>query len=189
MDGFHLTRAQLDALPDPANAHARRGAEFTFDGDGFLKLVQRLRAPLTPSSSVVYAPSFDHAVKDPKEDDIVVDVSHKIVVFEGNCTISGDFLVNLESWPYEIDVLLDKTPWSTAAALMDLRWFVQVDPAVARIRLARRHVAAGIVANLEEGDRRALENDLPNGEEVVRHLVPEVDEIVTSLEDGRWVHP
>jgi len=72
---------------------------------------------------------------------------------------------------------------------MDLRWFVQVDPAVARVRLARRHVAAGIVANLEEGDRRALENDLPNGEEVVRHLVPEVDEIVTSLEDGRWVHP
>jgi len=72
---------------------------------------------------------------------------------------------------------------------MDLRWFVQVDPAVARVRLARRHVAAGIVTNLEEGDRWALENDLPNGEEVVRHLVPEIDEIVTSLEDERWVHP
>jgi len=97
MDGFHLTRAQLDALPDPANAHARRGAEFTFDGEGFLKLVQRLRPPLTSSSSVVYAPSFDHAVKDPKEDDIMVDVSHRIIVFEGNCTASGESLVDLES--------------------------------------------------------------------------------------------
>ncbi len=25
MDGFHLYRAQLDALPDPAEAHRRRG--------------------------------------------------------------------------------------------------------------------------------------------------------------------
>ena len=97
MDGFHLTRAQLDALPDPANAHARRGAEFTFDGEGFLKLVQRLRAPLTSSSSVVYAPSFDHAVKDPKEDDIMVDVSHRIIVFEGNCKASGESLADPES--------------------------------------------------------------------------------------------
>jgi len=86
------------------------------------------------------------------------------------------------------DVLLDKLPWSTAAELMDLRWFVDVDPAVARVRLARRHVAAGIVKNLEEGDRRAVENDLPNGEEIVRRRVPGVNEVVTSLEDGGWVH-
>jgi pantothenate kinase len=26
MDGFHLTRAQLDAMPDPKEAHRRRGA-------------------------------------------------------------------------------------------------------------------------------------------------------------------
>ena len=85
MDGYHLTRAQLDALPDPATAHARRGAEFTFDGAGFLKLVEALRAPLGPTSPTVFAPSFDHAVKDPKEDDIAVLASQRIVVFEGNC--------------------------------------------------------------------------------------------------------
>jgi pantothenate kinase len=71
---------------------------------------------------------------------------------------------------------------------MDLRWFVSVDRDVARVRLARRHVAAGLVATLEDGDRRAVENDLLNGDEVLRLRVPEVDEVVTSREDGSWVH-
>ena len=85
MDGYHLTRAQLDAMPDPATAHARRGAEFTFDGEGFLKLVQALREPITGETSTILAPSFDHAIKDPKEDDIAVTPTQRIVVFEGNC--------------------------------------------------------------------------------------------------------
>jgi pantothenate kinase len=71
MDGYHFTRAQLDKMPNPVEAHARRGAEFTFDGEGFLALVRRLREPLEPTAATVYAPSFDHAVKDPKEDDIL----------------------------------------------------------------------------------------------------------------------
>ncbi|KAK3328341.1 P-loop containing nucleoside triphosphate hydrolase protein [Cercophora scortea] len=169
MDGYHLTRAQLSAMPDPATAHARRGAEFTFDGEGFLRLVRALREPLTPTSGAIFAPSFDHAVKDPKEDDIAVLPEQRIVVFEGNY------------------VVLDKEPWRSAAALMDERWFVDVDFSVARKRLARRHVAAGIAATLEEADRRAVENDLPNGEEVVR-LRLDVDEVVSSREDGTWVH-
>ncbi|KAK0635840.1 P-loop containing nucleoside triphosphate hydrolase protein [Bombardia bombarda] len=166
MDGYHLTRAQLSAMPDPVRAHARRGAEFTFDGAGFLQLVRALREPLTAESKPVFAPSFDHAVKDPKADDIAVLPTQRIVVFEGNY------------------VLLDKEPWRTAAALMDEKWFVDVDVALARRRLATRHVAAGIVGDLEEGDRRAMENDLPNGEEVVA-LRLDVDEVVVSQEDGR----
>jgi hypothetical protein len=85
MDGYHLTRAQLDAMPDPATAHARRGAEFTFDGERFYGLVRRLRAPLTGTTGTVWAPSFDHAIKDPKEDDVAVERTHRIVVLEGNC--------------------------------------------------------------------------------------------------------
>lgn len=84
------------------------------------------------------------------------------------------------------DVLLNKAPWATAASMMNLRWFVSVDPTVARERLATRHVAAGIVSTLEEGERRAVENDIPNGEEVIRNKV-DVDEVITSHEDERWV--
>lgn len=171
MDGYHLTRAQLSAMPDPALAHARRGAEFTFDGASFLELVKSLRAvPSTPlPPEPVYAPSFDHAVKDPKPDDIAILPAHRVVVFEGNY------------------VCLDKEPWRSAAALMDERWFVEVGFETARERLVRRHVKAGIARDEEEARRRADENDLVNGEQILRQRV-DVHEVVASREDGKWVH-
>ncbi|KAI0018730.1 phosphoribulokinase/uridine kinase [Xylariomycetidae sp. FL0641] len=168
MDGYHLTRAQLDALPDPGAAHARRGAEFTFDGNAFLRLVKSLREPVDAARSIL-APSFDHAVKDPKADDIAVRPAHRVVVFEGNY------------------VLLDRPPWRDAAALMHLRWFVEVDFAQARKRLVKRHVRAGIARDEEEAGRRADENDLVNGRQIVEQRV-EVDDVVQSTEDQSWVH-
>ncbi len=68
---------------------------------------------------------------------------------------------------------------------MDERWFVQVDFNIARERLIRRHVAAGIAADEQEALKRANENDLVNGEEILRLLL-DVDETVVSLEDGDW---
>ena len=167
MDGYHLTRAQLSAMPDPAQAHARRGAEVTFDGPAFLRLVEALRVPLSTTSAgdedpvgVIRAPSFDHAVKDPRADDIAVRPGHRVVVFEGNY------------------VCLDLEPWRSAAALMDERWFVDV----------ARHVRAGIAADEAEAGRRADENDLVNGRQIVDHKVPSIDEVVVSRDDEGWRH-
>ena len=171
VDGYHLTRAQLSAMPDPVQAHARRGAEFTFDGAAFLRLVQALRVPLTPTSQgTIYAPSFDHAVKDPKADDIAILPTHRVVVFEGNY------------------VCLDYEPWRSAAALMDERWFVDVEFGAARRRLVARHVKAGIAKDEEEAGRRADENDLVNGRQIVDGKVDSIDELVVSREDGGWRH-
>lgn len=102
------------------------------------------------------------------ENDIPIEPTHRIVIFEGNY------------------LALDKEPWRTAAGLMDEVWFVEADLGVARRRLARRHVAAGIAKDEEEGDRRALENDLPNGEEIVANRSKSVDELIVSREDGAW---
>ncbi|KAH7325820.1 P-loop containing nucleoside triphosphate hydrolase protein [Stachybotrys elegans] len=167
MDGFHLTRAALSAMPDPETAHARRGAVFTFDGPKFLALMQALR--LAPGDAPILAPSFDHAVKDPKEDDIAVLPTHRIVVLEGNY------------------LALDQDVWRDAAALLDEKWFVDVDFEVARKRLRERHVRAGIATDLEDGDRRAVQNDLVNGRVIVEDRLP-VDEVIQSREDGTWVH-
>lgn len=167
IDGFHLTRAALSAMPDPEEAHARRGAAFTFDAGKYLNLVRELRAPI--SSHTVWAPSFDHAVKDPKERDIAVRPEHKIVVMEGNY------------------VALDQDVWRDAAKLFDELWFVEVDFQVARKRLAERHLRAGIVNTIEEGDKRAVKNDLVNGEEIVKHLL-KVDETIVSREVRAWAH-
>jgi pantothenate kinase len=169
MDGYHLSRAQLSALPNPVEAHARRGAEFTFDGASFLTLVRAIRAQtLDPNSRILYAPSFDHAVKDPKADDIPILPTTKIIIFEGNY------------------LSLDKEPWSTAAALMDELWFVEVDFEVARRRLVERHVRTGVTATAEEAERRVTENDLVNGEEIVKCRIKDVDEVIVSREDVAW---
>lgn len=167
MDGFHLTRAELSAMPDPTTAHARRGAAFTFDGAAYLALVKALREPITPEMRTLYAPSFDHAVKDPVENDIAISPSARVVVLEGNY------------------VALNREPWKDAAALLDEVWFVEVKEDVARRRLVDRHVAAGIAGSAEEARRRVDENDLVNGQEIVENMV-KVDEVVHSIEDDAW---
>ena len=167
MDGYHLSREQLSALPDPVHAHARRGAEFTFDGEAFVGLVRRIREPLSASSKTLHAPSFDHAVKDPVQDDVPIEPTTRILVFEGNYLSLG------------------REPWSTAAAMMDELWFVEVDFETARKRLIPRHVKAGIAKDEEEADRRARENDLVNGEQIVRERL-EVHEVIVSREDDVW---
>ncbi|MCJ1380237.1 hypothetical protein MMC17_003340 [Xylographa soralifera] len=168
MDGYHLSRAQLSALPDPATAQARRGAEFTFDGTSFLALVRLLRLPLTSSTITYYAPSFDHAVKDPVADDIAIPATARIVVFEGNY------------------LSLNKSPWRDAAELMDELWFVEVSEERARERLVERHVRTGVAGSREEAARRAEENDLVNGREIVEGRVDGVSEVVVSWEDEDW---
>jgi pantothenate kinase len=84
MDGFHLTRETLAAMPNAEEAIARRGAPFTFDPNGLLRLVESLRIPLDSESKSIFAPSFDHAVKDPVENDIEILPTDRIVIIEGN---------------------------------------------------------------------------------------------------------
>src|SRR5690349_5426936 len=43
MDGFHLSRAALDILPNREEAYIRRGAPWTFDAVRFVTFVQHLR--------------------------------------------------------------------------------------------------------------------------------------------------
>ena len=168
MDGYHLSRAQLSALPDPATAHARRGAAFTFDGESFLELVRKLRQSVTASTPTFYAPSFDHAIKDPVADDIAIPPSARIVVFEGNY------------------LSLNKSPWREAAELMDELWFVEVAFETARSRLVKRHLQAGLVQDEAGAHKRVTESDLVNGEEIVNNKLP-THEVFISRENEAWV--
>jgi pantothenate kinase len=62
---------------------------------------------------------------------------------------------------------------------------VDVDFDVARKRLVHRHVKAGIAKNEEEARKRADENDLVNGQEIV-NLRLDVHELIKSEEDRHW---
>jgi pantothenate kinase len=43
MDGFHLTKAQLQEMPNPQAAFARRGAPWTFDPAALAQRLKMLR--------------------------------------------------------------------------------------------------------------------------------------------------
>jgi len=139
MDGFHLYRAQLDAMEDPKEAHARRGAPWTFNPALFLKCLQTLR-----TEGSVYAPSFDHGVGDPVEKDIFVKPQHKIVIVEGNY------------------LLLEEDVWTEIRDLFDEKWFIDIDIDVSMQRVLKRHIATGKEPDVAAW--RISYNDRPNAE-------------------------
>ncbi|KAF8422093.1 P-loop containing nucleoside triphosphate hydrolase protein [Tirmania nivea] len=165
MDGYHLTRAQLDLLPDPLTAHFRRGAPFTFDPSSLHALVLALLRPSSPGT--ISAPSFSHSLKDPVPHAIPIHSYHRIVVFEG------------------LYLTLDLPVWRDIAALFTQVWFIEVPGEVAKARLVKRHLEAGIVQTREEGERRAAENDLVNAELITERVV-RVDRRVPYTEDPDW---
>ncbi|KAM0550700.1 hypothetical protein ACHAPJ_008765 [Fusarium lateritium] len=159
MDGYHLYRSQLAAMPDAAEAIYRRGAAFTFDAERFLKLVRSLAEPIASTTPTISAPSFDHAVKDPVENDIAIPVEARIVIFEG------------------LYLSLDREPWSSAARLMDELWFLDIDHDIGRARLVKRHVASGIVPDLAAAEERVTTTDMLNADDILDNRLP-VDEVI-----------
>ncbi|EPS31679.1 hypothetical protein POX_d06128 [Penicillium oxalicum] len=165
MDGFHLPRSELDRLPNAQEAYIRRGAPWTFDVKRFVKFMHQLRqwSDKTPRaasktgrwapSEVMQAPAFDHQVKDPVEDGVVITPESNIIIVEGNY------------------LLLDEPGWRDLASLVDYRVFVDTDLQEARDRTAKRHVLAGIEKTLEDGYRRVDSNDYLNGLSIREKLI------------------
>lgn len=128
------------------------------------------------------------------ENDIGIAKSVRVVVFEGNYLSMGPGGLSSAAGAGKVEggegsakeVQMPIAPeWKEAAELMDELWFVEVDEAVARKRLIKRHVKSGIAKDEEEAARRADENDLVNGREIVQGRL-EVQEIIYSREDDDW---
>lgn len=120
MDGFHLAHAELVRL----GRAERKGAPDTFDATGFVALLRRLRAQ-RPGDGLVDAPRFDRSIEEPVAGAVTVAADVPLVVVEGNY------------------LLHDEGPWGEVTALLDERWYLEVDEAVRVERLVARHVAFG----------------------------------------------
>ena len=120
MDGFHLPQARLVEL----GRRDRMGAPDTFDVDGFVALLRRLREASSAGSTVL-APGFDRTVEEPVPDAVALPPQRPIVIVEGNY------------------LLLERDGWGPVADLLDLTVGLVVDDAVRRERLIARHVAFG----------------------------------------------
>lgn len=144
LDGWHLTRAQLDTFPEKQLAHDRRGAHWTFDSPAYVSFIRSLRQAVVPTSAAITAPSFDHAVKDPIHDAVHIMPYHRIIIIEGLYTF------------------LSIEPWCQGGELLDERWFIDVDIVEARRRLIDRHVVTGVAKDRDEAIMRADNNDMPS---------------------------
>jgi pantothenate kinase len=67
MDGFHYYKEELNKMEDVENAYKRRGSPFTFNSSAFFKLLKQLK-----ENNSGKAPSFDHKIGDPIEEDIII---------------------------------------------------------------------------------------------------------------------
>jgi pantothenate kinase len=117
MDGFHLAQSQLRRL----GREERKGAIDTFDGDGFVALVRRLRA----ADADVYAPTFRRDIEEPIAGAIHVAARVPLVVLEGNY------------------LLADQPPWDALRGLIDEVWYLEPPRDVRLERLVARHMAFG----------------------------------------------
>ncbi len=116
LDGFHLADVELDRL----GLRDRKGAAETFDADGYLAMLRRIRA-----GDAVYAPTFERDLEQPIAGSLPVTADARIVVSEGNY------------------LLLDGEPWHSARELFDEVWAVTGDDRVRVERLVARHVEFG----------------------------------------------
>jgi pantothenate kinase len=118
MDGFHLANTELQRL----RRADRKGAPDTFDVDGYLALLSRLREN---GPAAVYAPRFDRGLDEAVAGAIRVEHHVPLVVTEGNYLLTGD------------------GGWQRVRPLLDQVWFVEVDDKTRTERLIRRHVSYG----------------------------------------------
>lgn len=139
MDGFHLANEELHRL---GLAH-RKGAPETFDVEGYLAALLRVRA----REQDVLVPRFHREIEEPVANAIRVPVDADLVITEGNY------------------LLLGSGRWGDVAALLDERWLLRPDEVARRARLVARHEAHGRSAT--EALSWVDEVDEPNAELVL----------------------
>lgn len=146
MDGFHLSKLQLSALPNPAEAFARRGAPWTFDTGAFLQRLQLLRE--SAGRVPVFWPDFQHEVGDPVEDAFFITPTTRLILVEG------------------LYLLHDGDGWDAIRQFFDERWFLDTPLDVALERLTLRHMNAWKWTRAQAQERIAA-NDRLNAEVVL----------------------
>lgn len=131
MDGYHIPQKKLNMLTMAGmikdengktlsyeEAMSRRGATFTFDHEGLIADLRRVR-----QEERVSFPIYDRCISDPRLHGANLESKHLIVLCEGNYLLA-----------------LDDDAWSPLGEIWDDRWYVHVDEDVNKTRLIARHM-------------------------------------------------
>jgi len=144
MDGFHLDNPILTQK----GLRDKKGAPETFDVNGFMHLLQRLK-----KKEEVYVPDFDRETERTINCAYPIPNHHDLVIVEGNY------------------LLLDEPVWRDLDNYWDLAVFVQIDLDTIRNRLQQRWTVQGF--SKEKATHWIESNDIPNAERVLKFKVPE----------------
>ena len=138
MDGFHLANSELVRL----GRRERKGAPDTFDVDGYVTLLHRLRS----QQAVLYAPLFDRDIEESIGSAVRVAPEVPLVVTEGNY------------------LLFDDHGWGGVRPELDEVWCLRLDDAERRRRLIRRRLGHGDTP--EHAEHWVFSVDEPNAARV-----------------------
>ena len=117
MDGYHLPQQRLREL----GRRDRMGAPDTFDVPGFFDAIARVKN----SGSTQFANDFDREIEEPVPNAIAFQPELLTIVVEGNYLLL----------------------WPEVHELLDLTFFVEVEPATRQQRLIERHIRFGKTAD------------------------------------------
>ncbi|PTE21761.1 nucleoside/nucleotide kinase family protein [Cereibacter changlensis JA139] len=139
MDGFHYD----DAVLVKRGLRHVKGSPETFDVQGFLVLMERLR-----EGGEIAIPVFDRGMELARAAADVVTDEDRFLVVEGNY------------------LLLDEEPWRDLLPWFDMTVFLDVPEAELERRLIRRWIDHG--RSPEAARDWAMSNDIPNARRVIR---------------------
>ena len=134
MDGFHYDNAILDAR----GWRAKKGAPETFDVDGFLSLVHRLK----DETGDIAIPVFDRSADLARGSARIISSHQRLLIVEGNY------------------LLLDRPKWRELFPLFDLTVFLKPTLETIEERLIQRWLGYGF--DQQTAEARAKGNDLAN---------------------------
>ncbi|MCW5824427.1 MAG: nucleoside triphosphate hydrolase [Cyanobacteria bacterium TGS_CYA1] len=135
MDGYHFSNEHLSEI----NLLALKGIPATFDSHAFVDTLARIKNTMDES---VLCPRFDRSIEASIPDDIEVKPQHKLILVEGNY------------------LLLDDSPWSQIASLLDQSWYIHCPADTLFARLIQRHVNGG--KSRPQALEKVESTDLPN---------------------------
>ena len=118
MDAFHLS----DELLVQLGRRNRKGAPDTFDVDGYVEILRRLRES---DAGDIYVPIFDRTLDTSVGSAQLVTADCELIITTGNY------------------LLLDQEPWPRLRPYLDQSWFLEPDEELRIARLIARHVQYG----------------------------------------------
>lgn len=137
MDGFHLANSELTRL----SRRDRKGAPDTFDVDGYVALLGRLRKQ---DAEVLYAPRFDRGMEESVGSAVPILRSTALIITEGNYLLSAN------------------GGWQLVRAALDEVWYLDVAQNILTERLISRQRRYGkALADARTWTERV---DLPNSD-------------------------